>query len=53
MFVGAINADLRSVLAWLAPAWRGLPAFVGCSGNFTVERLLAAHKLTDLHHRSG
>jgi hypothetical protein len=49
MFVGAINQDLRSVLATLAPAWRGLPVYVGCSGNFTVERLLAAHGLTDLH----
>jgi hypothetical protein len=49
MFVGAINADLRSVLARLAPAWQGLPAFVGCSGNFTVERLLAAGGPIDLH----
>ncbi len=49
MFVGSINADLRSILAGLAPAWRGLPVYVGCSGNFTVERILAAHGLTDLH----
>ncbi len=49
MFIGTINADMRSILAGLAPAWRGLPVFVGCSGNFTVERILAAHGLTDLH----
>jgi hypothetical protein len=49
MFVGSINADLRSTLARLAPAWRGLPAYVGCSGNFTVERILAAQGLSDLH----
>lgn len=37
MFVGSINADLRSILAGLAPAWRGLPVFVGWSGNFAAE----------------
>jgi hypothetical protein len=47
MFVGSINADLRSILAQLAPAWPGLPVYVGCSGNFTVERILAAHGLSD------
>jgi hypothetical protein len=45
MFVGSINADLRSILAGLAPAWRGLPAYIGCSSNFTVERILAAQGL--------
>jgi hypothetical protein len=37
MFIGSINADLRSILARLAPAWRGLPVYVGCSGNFAAE----------------
>ncbi len=49
MFIGSINADMRSILAGLAPAWRGLPVFVGCSGNFTVERILAAQGFTELH----
>ena len=39
-FVGAINADLRAVLAELAPRWRDRKVYVGCSGNFTVERIL-------------
>jgi hypothetical protein len=42
MFVGTINADMRSVLAEIAPQFKGLPVYVGCSGNFTVERILAA-----------
>jgi hypothetical protein len=49
MFIGAINTDLRAVLAELAPAWGGLPVYVGCSGNFTIERILAGCGLKVLH----
>jgi hypothetical protein len=49
MFVGAINADLRSVLAGLAPAWQGRPIYVGCSGNATIERILASLGVGELH----
>jgi hypothetical protein len=49
MFVGAINQDMRSVLAELAPAWRGRSVYVGCSGNCTVERILARCGVTELH----
>jgi hypothetical protein len=38
MFIGSINADLRSILAGLASAWRSLLVFVVCSGNFADER---------------
>ena len=38
MFIGSINADLRSILAGLASAWRSLLVFVVCSGNFAAER---------------
>lgn len=40
MFVGAINQDMRSVLAEVFQGESG-PVHVGCSGNFTVERILA------------
>jgi hypothetical protein len=40
-FIGAVNEDIRAVLAGMAPMWKGLPIYVGCSGNFTVERVLA------------
>jgi hypothetical protein len=45
MFIGAINQDLRYVIAALSAAWRDLPIYVGCSGNFTIERLLARQGL--------
>lgn len=37
------------MLAELAPKWRGRAVFVGCSGNMTVERILAREGVTDLH----
>ncbi len=49
MFIGSINQDLRGLLAELAPRWRGRRVFVGCSGNFTVERILAHEGVTALH----
>jgi hypothetical protein len=49
MFVGAINNDLRSILAALAPSWRDLPVYVGCSGAFTIERLLAHAGVRAIH----
>lgn len=36
MFIGAIPADLRAILAEMAPAWRDRPIYVGASGNFTM-----------------
>jgi hypothetical protein len=41
-FIGSINQPVRSVLAELAPEWKDRPVYVGCSGNFTVERTLHA-----------
>jgi len=49
MFVGSINQDMRSVLAELAAGFRGLPVYVGCSGNFTCERVLAREGIGGLH----
>jgi hypothetical protein len=48
-FVGSINADLRALLAELAPSWRGRPCYVACSGNFTVERLLHQAGIREIH----
>lgn len=39
MFVGSINQDTRAIVAGLAPAWKDRKLYVGCSGNFTIERL--------------
>ena len=42
MFIGAINADLRGVVALAAKRWGDAPVYVGCSGAFTIERVLTA-----------
>lgn len=50
MFVGAINQDLRRVIASIAGQWPSLPVYIGCSGSFTIERLLSEMgRTTDLH----
>jgi hypothetical protein len=41
MFIGSINRYMRAVLETAAEGWRGRPVYVACSGNFTVERILA------------
>jgi hypothetical protein len=41
MFIGSINRYMRAVLEQAAGQWKGLPVYVACSGNFTVERILA------------
>ncbi|MBI5725029.1 MAG: hypothetical protein HZA50_13795 [Planctomycetes bacterium] len=41
MFIGSINRYMRAVLETAGAQWKGLPVYVACSGNFTVERILA------------
>ncbi len=49
MFVGAINQQMRAVLDQLAKGWAGRDVYVACSGNFTVERVLARHGVGAIH----
>ncbi len=49
MFVGAINSQVRSILSQFGQSLTGQPVYVGCSGNFTVERVLSKKGVTDLH----
>jgi hypothetical protein len=51
MFTGAINADARAVVAEIAPALKGQQIYIGCSGNFTIERIFAGIGIlsTSLH----
>lgn len=49
VFVGAINRDMRQILAKTAGSYSDLPAYVGCSGNFTVERILADMGFEEIH----
>lgn len=49
MFIGSINTDVRAVLAERAHSWFGRPVYVGCSGNFTVERILHTLGVGPIH----
>jgi hypothetical protein len=49
MFIGSINRYMRAVLETAAVAWKGLPVYVACSGNFTVERILARCGVGAIH----
>lgn len=42
MFHGSIPADLRSIIYEHAAGWPDTDLYVGCSGNFTIERTLHA-----------
>lgn len=43
MFRGAIPAELRAIIDQYVESWDCEKVYVGCSGNFTIERLLTAH----------
>ncbi len=49
MFTGAINTVNRSVVSEIVRAWEKIPVYVGCSGNFTVERILWKEGFRELH----
>ena len=49
MFIGSINRYMRAVLETAAGRWKGLPVYVACSGNFTVERILAKCGVGAIH----
>jgi hypothetical protein len=40
MFHGSIPAEMRRIIAELLVPHRTQAAYVGCSGNFTIERVL-------------
>lgn len=49
MFTGAINQDSRAILYEMAKEWKDKTIYVGCSGNFTIERVLNKAGITDIH----
>ncbi|PFP29389.1 hypothetical protein COJ96_10825 [Bacillus sp. AFS073361] len=40
MFVGSINQDLRALVSEVTRSWETDEIYIGCSGNFTIERIL-------------
>lgn len=49
MFVGAINMDMRAIVYEIAQQLKDVPVYVGCSGNFTIERVLAKTGAKEIH----
>lgn len=49
MFRGCIPQDMRNILHQMVGAWLVQDIYVGCSGNFTVERTLASLERFRLH----
>jgi Phage DNA Adenine Methylase-like domain 1 len=49
MFIGAINENLRAVVAEIAHRWKGAKVYVGCTGNATVERIVSQFGPAELH----
>jgi len=49
MFIGSINQDLRAILNEMSENWKGKEIYVGCSGNFTVERILSKAGISQIH----
>lgn len=43
MFLGSIPTDLRKIISEYVKDWQCSDVYVGCSGNLTVERVLASH----------
>lgn len=43
MFHGSVPADLRSIIREHSHHWRDSDVWVGCSGNFTIERVIHGH----------
>ena len=43
MFFGSVPGAVRSVIDEQVRDWRAEHVWVGCSGNFTIERVLARH----------
>ena len=48
-FIGAINGDMRAMISELVPKNCTLPIYVGCSGNFTIERIIAGMGIKQVH----
>ncbi|MBB3665951.1 hypothetical protein FB384_004910 [Prauserella sediminis] len=49
MFQGTIPAEMRSIVAEHARSWPDGDVYIGCSGNLTIERTLAAQGRFRLH----
>lgn len=49
MFQGTIPSNVQMMLGEIVGSWNASDIYVGCSGNFTVERVLHNHAKARLH----
>jgi hypothetical protein len=49
MFTGSINSDTRRIVKAVIDKWDCDEYYIGCSGNFTVERVLQVGKPKRIH----
>ena len=49
MFYGSIPADVQTIMANIIKCWDCTDIYVGCSGNFTVEKIIAPLKKFSIH----
>ena len=49
MFTGSINSDTRRIVKAVIDKWACSDFYIGCSGNFTVERVLQDGKPRQIH----
>lgn len=49
MFYGSIPAEVQAIIADIVKDWDCRDVYVGCSGNFTIERLMVQFKRFVLH----
>ena len=49
MFFGSIPADVQTIMANNIKEWNCTDIYVGCSGNFTVEKVISPLKKFTLH----
>ena len=49
MFHGSIPASVQQILGDIVKGWKASDIYVGCSGNFTIERILHGATTASLH----
>lgn len=49
MFRGSVPAPMQSIISEITKSWACMDVYIGCSGNFTIERILGKDKKFKLH----
>lgn len=49
MFIGSMNREMRNIINELCDRWGDRNVYVGCSGNFVIERILFARGIEKIH----